>query len=217
MPRYCFLGEFIVSKFVSIEASKRAKAGKGAARATRRAGLVPAVIYGGKKEPALIALDPRIIIKGIQTSGWRSRVYQIKIADGGSERALIRDIQFHPVKDTPEHVDFLRLSAGQRVTVEVSVHVTGEDDAPGIKRGGVLNLVRHTVEVEADAEHIPEFFTVDLSKLDINDNVRWEDLEGTQHVTPVLQIPNFVIATIAAPTVESAGEEGEGVAEAGEA
>ncbi|GFE93247.1 50S ribosomal protein L25/general stress protein Ctc [Acetobacter persici] len=206
---FWFLGEFNVSKITSIDASARAKAGKGAARATRRAGLVPAVIYGGKKEPTLIALDPRIVIKGIQASGWRSRVYEIKVEGGVTERALIRDIQLHPVKDSPEHVDFLRLAAGQKVTVEVSVHFSGEEKAPGIKRGGVLNIVRHTVEVEADAEHIPEFFTVDLSALDINDNVRWEDLKGTENVTPLVHIPNFVIATIAAPSVDEADEAAE--------
>nr|WP_298795107.1 50S ribosomal protein L25/general stress protein Ctc [uncultured Acetobacter sp.] len=195
-----------MSKITSIEVSARAKAGKGAARATRRAGLVPGVIYGGKKEPTLIALDPRIVVKGIQASGWRSRVYEIKVEGGITERALIRDIQLHPVKDSPEHIDFLRLAAGQSVTVEVSVHFTGEDKAPGLKRGGVLNIVRHTVEVEADAEHIPEFFTVDLSALDINDNVRWEDLKGTENVTPLVHIPNFVIATIAAPSVDEADE-----------
>ncbi|MFT8516268.1 MAG: 50S ribosomal protein L25/general stress protein Ctc [Acetobacter persici] len=198
-----------MSKITSIDASARAKAGKGAARATRRAGLVPAVIYGGKKEPTLIALAPRIVIKGIQASGWRSRVYEIKVEGGVTERALIRDIQLHPVKDSPEHVDFLRLAAGQKVTVEVSVHFSGEEKAPGIKRGGVLNIVRHTVEVEADAEHIPEFFTVDLSALDINDNVRWEDLKGTENVTPLVHIPNFVIATIAAPSVDEADEAAE--------
>ncbi|MFT8462540.1 50S ribosomal protein L25/general stress protein Ctc [Acetobacter persici] len=198
-----------MSKITSIDASARAKAGKGAARATRRAGLVPAVIYGGKKEPTLIALDPRIVIKGIQASGWRSRVYEIKVEGGVTERALIRDIQLHPVKDSPEHVDFLRLAAGQKVTVEVSVHFSGEEKAPGLKRGGVLNIVRHTVEVEADAEHIPEFFTVDLSALDINDNVRWEDLKGTENVTPLVHIPNFVIATIAAPSVDEADEAAE--------
>lgn len=211
---FWFLGEFNVSKITSIDASARAKAGKGAARATRRAGLVPGVIYGGKKEPTLIALDPRIVIKGIQASGWRSRVYEIKVAGGGTERALIRDIQLHPVKDSPEHIDFLRLAAGQKVTVEVSVHFSGEEKAPGLKRGGVLNIVRHTVEVEADAEHIPEFFTVDLSALDINDNVRWEDLKGTENVTPLVHIPNFVIATIAAPSVDATDEAEDGEAEA---
>ncbi|QEO17575.1 50S ribosomal protein L25/general stress protein Ctc [Acetobacter vaccinii] len=191
-----------MSKITSIEASARAKAGKGAARATRRAGLVPGVVYGGKQEATLIAVDPRIIVKGLQTSGWRSRVYEVNV-DGKVERALIRDVQLHPVKDSPVHVDFMRLSAGSRVHVEVSVHFVGEDKCPGIKRGGMLNVVRHTVDVEVPAEQIPEFFTVDLTKLDINDNVRWEDVAGTEGATPISHEANFVIASIAAPNVDT--------------
>jgi large subunit ribosomal protein L25 len=200
------LGETNVSKITSIEASARAKAGKGAARATRREGLVPAVVYGGNQEPALIALDPRVVIKGLQTSGWRSRVYEITV-DGKVERALIRDVQLHPVKDTPVHVDFMRLAAGSRVHVEVSVHFVGEEKSLGIKRGGVLNVVRHTVDVEVEADRIPEFFTVDLGELDINDNVRWENVKGTEGATPISHEANFVIASIAAPSVDTtAGE-----------
>jgi large subunit ribosomal protein L25 len=191
----------VATKLISIEASKRANAGKGAARATRRAGLVPAVVYGAKAEASLIALDPRVIMRELHKPGWRSHVYEIKAGDL-SERALMRDIQFHPVSDAPIHVDFQRLAPGQKVHVEIAVHVDGEDSSPGIKRGGVLNIVLHTIEVTADPTNIPEVFTVDVSALDINDNVRWDDLKGTEGVTPVLQTPNFVVATIAAPTVD---------------
>ena len=197
-----------MSKITTIAASARAKAGKGAARATRREGLVPGVVYGGKQESTLIALDPRLVVKAIQTSGWRSRVYDIQIEGGKTERALVRDVQLHPVKDSPVHIDFLRLAAGSRVHVEVAVHFVGEDKSPGIKRGGMLNVVRHTVDVEVAAENIPEFFTVDLSKLDINDNVRWDDVQGTEGATPVSHEANFVVASIAAPIVEAAPAEG---------
>ena len=197
-----------MSKITTIQASARAKAGKGAARATRREGLVPGVVYGGKQESTLIALDPRLVIKAIQTSGWRSRVYDIQIEGGKTERALVRDVQLHPVKDSPVHIDFLRLAAGSRVHVEVAVHFVGEDKCPGIKRGGMLNIVRHTVDVEVAAENIPEFFTVDLTKLDINDNVRWDDVQGTEGATPVSHEANFVVASIAAPLVDTSSADG---------
>nr|WP_155573399.1 MULTISPECIES: 50S ribosomal protein L25/general stress protein Ctc [unclassified Bombella] len=197
-----------------MEISQRAKAGKGAARATRREGLVPGVVYGGKKEPALVSIDPRIIMKELHRGSWQSRLYQFNIG-GEQVHALIRDIQFHPVSDAPIHIDFLRLVPGQSVHVQVGITFTGEEDAPGIRRGGVLNIARHSVDVEVPVENIPEHFTVDLSKLDINDNVRWDDLQGTEHATPTLHIPNFVIASIAPPTVEEepeAGAEAEGAA-----
>ncbi|MBS4074983.1 50S ribosomal protein L25/general stress protein Ctc [Ameyamaea chiangmaiensis] len=190
-----------MTEFTTIQASSRAKAGKGAARATRRAGLVPAVIYGARQDADLIALDPRIIVREMHRGGWRSRLYEID-AEGTKTHALMREVQLHPVTDAPIHVDFQRLAAGERVHVTVAITFTGEDKAPGIKRGGVLNIVRHTVEVMADPDNIPSGFEVDLSALDIHDNVRWDDLKGTQSVTPLLQIPNFVIATVAAPTTD---------------
>ena len=192
----------MATNLTTLEVSKRAKAGKGAARATRRAGLVPGVVYGAKQEASLIQIDPRVIMKEMIRGGWRSRLYELPI-DGTPVRALMREVQLHPVSDQPIHIDFQRLAPGEKVHVTVAVHVTGEDVAPGIKRGGVLNLVRHAVEVLADVDHIPTSFTVDLSKLDIHDNVRWDDLEGTENVTPMLQMPNFVIATIAPPTVDA--------------
>ncbi|GBQ29176.1 50S ribosomal protein L25 [Gluconacetobacter azotocaptans DSM 13594] len=197
--------EQTVTQFTKLEASSRAKAGKGAARATRRDGQVPAVIYGAKQEPTLIALDPRLVVREMHKAGWRSRVYDITV-DGASSHALMREIQLHPVTDQPIHVDFQRLAAGERMHVEVQILFTGEDKSPGIKRGGVLNIVRHTVEVSADPASMPSSFTVDLSQLDIHDNVRWNDLQGTENVTPILQIPNFVIATVAAPSVDETPE-----------
>ncbi|NVN11400.1 50S ribosomal protein L25/general stress protein Ctc [Nguyenibacter vanlangensis] len=194
-----------MTQFTKLEASSRAKAGKGAARATRRDGQVPAVIYGAKQEAVLIALDPRLVMREMHKAGWRSRVYDVTV-DGTSTHALMREIQLHPVSDQPIHVDFQRLAAGERVHVEVQIVFTGEDKAPGIKRGGVLNIVRHTVDVSVDPANIPSSFTVDLSQLDIHGNVRWDDLQGTENATPVLQIPNFVIATIAAPSVDEAAE-----------
>jgi large subunit ribosomal protein L25 len=196
-----------MANFVTIEAVARERAGKGAARATRRAGKVPAVIYGAKQAPALIALDPRVVMRELMRSGWRSRLYEVSV-DGTSERALIRDVQLHPVTDKPEHVDFQRLAAGEKIHVSVSVSFLNEGTSPGLKRGGVLNVVRHVVEVYCDPENIPEKFEADLGVLDINDNVRWSDLTGTDGMRPTIADRDFVIATVAAPTkVEVSAEQ----------
>lgn len=193
---------------VTIDAEGRARAGKGAARATRRAGKVPAVIYGAHQTPTLIALDPRIVVRELHRPGWQSRVYEIK-TNGSATRALIRDVQFHPVSDAPEHVDFQRLMPGERVRVSVPVRFENEGLSSGLKRGGVLNVIRHTVEVYTDPEHIPEYFVANLANLDFNDNVRWHDLQGVENMRPVIG-RDFVIATVAPPTkaVEVAAEAG---------
>ncbi len=202
-----------MANFVNIEAAARERAGKGAARATRRAGLVPAVIYGAKASPNLIALDPRVIMREIHRPGWRSRLYEIAVG-GESTRALIRAVQFHPVTDAPEHVDFQRLAPGEPVRIAVAVHFINEGTSPGLKRGGVLNVVRHAVEVLADPDHVPEFFTADLGPLDINDNIRWSDLKGTGEAKPTITDRDFVIATIAPPTVVAEAAPAEGAAAA---
>ncbi len=188
-----------MANYVTIEAEARERAGKGAARASRRAGMVPAVIYGAKQAPTLAQLDPRIVVRELQRGGWRSRLYEVRVA-GEFSRALIREVQFHPVSDRPIHVDFQRLAAGERIRVSVAVQFGGEATSPGLKRGGVLNVVRHTVEVLADPDSVPEAFQADLALLDINDNVRWSDLQGTGDVKPVITGRDFVIATVAAPS-----------------
>ena len=188
-----------MANYVTIEAEARARAGKGAARATRRAGKVPAVIYGAKQEPTLIALEPRAILKELQKGGWRSRLFELKLA-GESHRALMREVQFHPVTDVPEHVDFQRLAPGEHIRISVAVHYLNEATSPGLKKGGVLNVVRHTVEVFADPDHVPAFFEADLGTLDIAANIRWHDLKGTEAVRPTAKEHDFVVATIAPPT-----------------
>jgi large subunit ribosomal protein L25 len=191
-----------MANFELIEAESRSRAGKGVARATRRAGKVPGVIYGAKQEPALIALDPRVIMRELKRGGWRSRLYEIQTGTDKT-RALMRDVQFHPVSDAPEHVDFQRLAPGERVRVAVQVVFLNEGTSPGIKRGGVLNVVRHTVEVACDPDSIPEKFEADLGGLDINENIRWHNLIGIGDARPVILDRDFVIATVAPPTVSA--------------
>ena len=187
-----------MANIVTIEAEARERSGKGAARATRRAGKLPGVIYGAHQAPTLIALEPRAILREVSRGGWQSRLYEVKVG-GDVTRALIRAVSYHPVSDAPEHVDFQRLAPGEKIRVSVPVHFEGELNSPGLKRGGVLNVVRHTVEVAADPDNIPERFEADLSELDIGDNVRWHNLTGTEGSHPVVH-GDFVVASIAPPT-----------------
>ena len=185
--------------FTTIQAEARELAGKGAARATRRAGKVPAVIYGAKEAPTLISLDPREVVRELVRGGWRSRLFEVAVG-GQTQRALMREVQFHPVSDKPEHVDFQRLAAGQPIRVAVKVAFTNEATSPGIKRGGMLNVVRHSVEVLCDPDHVPEAFEADLGALDINDNIRFSDLTGGEGARPTIADRDFVVATVVAPT-----------------
>ena len=185
---------------VRIEAVSREQAGKGAARATRKGGLVPAVIYGAKQEATLIALDPRDVMKELHKGGWQSHLYEVAVKNGGTERTLMRDIQFHPVSDRPIHVDFQRLAAGQKIRVLVPVAFSNEDTCPGIKTGGVLNVVRRDIEVFADPDQVPDAFEVDLAEADIGDSLRWSAVKD-QFGTRAVVDRDFVVATIAAPTV----------------
>jgi large subunit ribosomal protein L25 len=185
---------------IRIEAESRERAGKGAARATRRGGLVPAVIYGAKQEATLIALDPRDVMKELQKGGWQSHLFEVAVKGGATERALMRDVQFHPVTDRPLHVDFQRLAAGQKIRVRVPVQFVNEGISPGLKAGGVLNVVRRDIEVYADPDQVPEGFEIDLAEAGIGDSLRWsvvKDQFGTRAVID----RDFVVATIAAPTV----------------
>lgn len=188
-----------MANFVTIEAEARERAGKGAARATRRQGKVPGVIYGAKAEPTMISLDPKVVMKELHRGGWSSRLFEVKVG-ASSERALMRAVQFHPVTDTVEHVDFQRLAPGERFKVAVSVVFINDTTSPGIKRGGVLNVVRHAIECMCDPENVPDHFEADLGALDINGTVRWSNLKGTDGIKPVQGERDFVVATIAPPT-----------------
>ncbi|MBN8889452.1 MAG: 50S ribosomal protein L25/general stress protein Ctc [Rhodospirillales bacterium 70-18] len=188
-----------MADITTIEAEARERAGKGAARATRRQGKVPGVIYGAKAEPTLIALDPKVVMREMHKGGWRSRLYEVKVG-ADATRALIREVQFHPVTDQPEHVDFQRLAPGEKMRVAVTVLFHNEATSPGLKRGGMLNVVRHAVECYVDPDNAPAHFDADLGEMDINDNIRWSNLKGNEGIKAVIGDRDFVIATVAAPT-----------------
>jgi len=201
-----------MSDTTTIAATPRTRVGKGAARAERRAGRVPAVIYGDKKPPLTISLDPKVLNKEINSPGFFGRLFDIEV-DGAAHRALPRDVQLDPVTDVPLHVDFLRVSAATEINVSVLVQFLNEEESPGIKRGGVLNVVRHEVELVCRADSIPEVLEIDLAGLEIGDGVHISAVSLPDGVTPAIADRDFTIATIAAPTIqveeEAEGEEGE--------
>lgn len=197
-----------------IPAEIRDRAGKGAARACRRAGRVPAVIYGDKKDPVLVSLEPRVLVKHLKTGSFFSTLFDVE-AEGTRHHVLARDVQFHPVSDKPLHVDFLRVSDRTRINVDVPVHFINDEESPGLRRGGVLNVVRHEIEVICQAGSIPEEIVIDLTGLDIGDSVHISHVALPGGVTPTITDRDFTIATIAAPTVvrDEAAEEEEEAAE----
>jgi large subunit ribosomal protein L25 len=184
-------------------------AGKGAARATRREGLVPGVIYGDNKEPILIAIEPRALIAQMHRPGFSTHIFDIKLGDD-THRAMAQDVQMHPVRDVPIHVDFRRIGKNTVVTVEVPVHFNNELESPGLKRGGVLNIVRHEIEVRARPDDLPEQFEIDLTGLDIGDSVHISAIAMPNGVAPTITDRDFTICTIAPPTVVTATEDDDG-------
>ena len=191
-----------------IAAERRERAGKGPARAARRAGRVPGVIYGAKKDPAMVTLDPRQLDRELNTGGFMATIYDVQI-EQAKERVLPRDVQFDPVTDRPIHVDFLRVSATTSVTVQVPVNFLNEEESPGLTRGGLLNVVRHEIEMSCRADAIPSGIEVDLTGLDIGDSIHISMISLPDGVTPTITDRDFTVATIAAPTVVQEAEEGE--------
>lgn len=184
---------------VTLAAEPRQQTGKGATRAARRAGRVPAIIYGTKEEPVLISVEPRTLIDHLNAPGFYSHVFEIEIG-GKKHRTLAREVQFDPVTDRPIHIDFMRFGPNTRVDVDVPVKFRNHAEAPGLKRGGVLNVVRHTIELRCRPDHIPESIMCDLTGLDIGDSLHIDAIELPADVERTIK-RNFTIATITAPTV----------------
>jgi len=202
-----------MAEVVEIAATARPRAGKGAARAVRREGKVPAVIYGEKREPETIAIDAKEILKVIQRGRFLSTVFDINIG-GEKRRVLPREVQLDPVKDLPIHVDFQRVGASDYVRVVVPVRFINEGASPGLKRGGVLNIVRHEVEVTCPPDRIPEYFTVDLTGLEIGRSIHISAVPLGEGVRPTILNRDFTVATIAGKkTEEAVGEGGSGQGE----
>ncbi len=183
-----------------LKATARPRAGKGAARAARREGQVPAVIYGGNEPPLTITLNAHDIEKTIYAGHFLSTVFTIDV-DGKSNRVIPRDYQLDRIKDKPLHVDFLRIVAGSKIRVDVPVHFKNNEASPGLKAGGALNVVAHTIELLCPPDEIPQEIMVDLTGLEIGDSLHIGDLKLPANVA-LRDKSNFTVVTIAAPTKE---------------
>ena len=202
---------------VTFNAESRARVGKGAARAERRNGRVPAVIYGANKDPEAISIDPAQLRAARMQLGFFATLFEVEV-EGNSQQVLCRDLQLHPVTDRPMHADFLRVTERTQINVEIPVSFENEEESPGLRQGGVLNVVRHVVEVICRAGSIPNEITVDLAGLEIGDSVHISNVSLPDGVKPTID-RDFTIATIAAPTVapvedEEGDEDSEGAEDA---
>ncbi|MBK1669406.1 hypothetical protein CKO28_15310 [Rhodovibrio sodomensis] len=204
----------------TLTAQPRERAGKGAARRDRRAGRVPGVIYGDGKDPSLFTIDPGTLDRELNAPGFFTRLFEIQLkGKRGKQLAICRDLQFDPVTDRPIHLDMLRVSAKTEVTVQVPVHFINEEECPGMERGGVLNVVRHEVEMIARADNLPDYLEVDLTGYEINDSIHISQVDVPEGARPTIDDRDFTIATIAAPSAvrAEAAEEQEAEAETAEA
>ena len=184
-------------EITTLNAEPRAQAGKGAARAMRKAGRVPGIIYGDDKEPVMISLEPRELSRALANRGFFATLIDVKV-DGTVHRTLPRDVQLHPATDAPMHVDFMRVGGHAQVTVTVPVVFVNPEMSPGIRRGGILNIVRHGIELSCPVDNIPDQLVVELNGLEIGDSIHISRVIVPEGCRPTIAERDFTIASIAA-------------------
>ena len=195
-----------MSEQLTLPAEARDRAGKGASRALRREGRVPAVVYGEKQQPLSIHVEEKLLAKMLSTGHFMNSVIMVDVA-GEAHRTLPKAVDFHPVSSRPVHVDFLRIGEHTKVTVGVPVRFDNEEESPGLKRGGVLNVVSHELELVCDAANIPNEIHIPLDGLDIGDSVHISQVKLPEGVEPANKDEDFTVATIVAPSAMKAEEE----------
>jgi large subunit ribosomal protein L25 len=188
-----------MSDQLTLSAEARDRVGKGASRALRNSGRVPAVIYGNNEEPTSVHLEEKLLMKALMTGHFMNSVVMVETG-GKSVRTLPKDVSFHPVTERPLHVDFLRISEHATVTVQVPVHFVDEVTSPGIKRGGVLNIVRHELELICDAASIPDEIAISLTGLEVGDSIHISNVTLPAGTKSAITDRDFTIATLVAPS-----------------
>jgi large subunit ribosomal protein L25 len=194
----------------------RDKLGNSACNQMRREGMVPAILYGAGKDCVPLAVDVRDVEKGLHNTGFFTTVYELNVG-GEKERAMVREVQYHPVNDRPIHVDFMRVAKGAKVHVRVPVVFKNETESPGIKRGGVLNIVLHAIDMTCAIDSIPDHIDVDLTGLEIGDSIHTDQMKFGEGVAVSHPERDVTIATIVAPTVQKAEQAPSEAASEGEA
>ncbi|QUM70821.1 50S ribosomal protein L25/general stress protein Ctc [Sphingopyxis granuli] len=209
-----------MSDQLTLTAETRERAGKGASRELRRNGRVPAVVYGGNEDPLMIHVEEKLLMKQLMTGVFLNSVVMIEVG-GKTIRTLPKNVAFHPVKDRPIHADFLRVSKDTKVQVGVPVLFANEEKSPGLKRGGVLNVVRHELELICEADKIPDDITIDVTGFDVGESIHISHVTLPKGVESAITDRDFTIATIVAPsalkssdgdTTKDEGEAAEGEA-----
>ena len=204
-----------MSDTLNLPAETRERAGKGASRALRREGRVPAVIYGGNEEPVAIHVEEKLLIKQLGTGHFFNSIVEVEVG-GKTVRTLPKDVAFHPVSDRPLHADFLRLSANATVHVNVPVVFANEEASPGLKRGGVLNIVRHELELICQADKIPDDIAIDVTGLEVGASIHISHVKLPAGSKSAITDRDFTIATIVAPSGLRSEEGDNSKTEAGE-
>ena len=189
-----------MSETLKLAAETRARAGKGASRAVRRTGRVPAVIYGAGQPAVTIHVEEKLLVRQLSSGHFMNSIVELTVDGGGAVRTLPRDVQFHPVSDRPIHVDFLRVSADAVITVAVPVHFVDEDKSPGMKRGAVLNVVRHELQLDCPSNAIPDQIDISLAGRDVGDSIHISAVVLPAGVTSHIHDRDFTIATMVAPS-----------------
>ncbi len=201
-----------MSDALTLPAELRERAGKGASRELRRNGRVPAVIYGGKDEPTPIHIEEKLLMKQLMTGHFMNSIVMVEL-DGKQVRTIPKDVAMHPVTDRPVHADFLRLARDATIEVEVPVVFINEEASPGLKRGGVLNIVRHELQLVCDADKIPGEIAIDVTGLEVGDAIHISAVTLPEGTESAITDRDFTIATIVAPSAlkrSDAAAEGEG-------
>ena len=184
----------------NLKAIKREKTSSGSNNKLRAEGLIPAILYGGKNPNQNISIEKKDIKNIVNSDTFLSKVLELDI-DGKKEKVIPRDIDFHVISEEPIHIDFMRIVAGKKIILEIPVKFINHPDSPGLKRGGVLNIVRRKVELKCPAENIPDDITIDLAGTDIGTSIKISSVKLDENITPTISDRDFVIATVAAPTV----------------